>query len=93
VNIASHLLNDGYKNAYEIAVVIFNDSDLVEPTKMVIEELNLPVIVMSPFERNSVELKKIASSVRHIRKGVLGVSQFPEELDDDVGTFSKPPAW
>ncbi len=93
VNIAVHLLNDGYKNEYEMAVVISNDSDLVEPIKMVIDELKIPVIVVSPFERNSVELKKTASSVRHIREGVLRVSQFPNELSDGVGVFSKPPTW
>ena len=66
VNIAAHLLNDGYKSEYEMAIVISNDSDLVEPIKMVINELSLPVIVVSPFERNSVELKKIASSAEKV---------------------------
>lgn len=93
VNLAAHLLNDGYKKEYELAIVISNDSDLVEPIKMVINELNIPVIVVSPFANNSFELKKIASSVRHIRNGVLGVSQFSEELSDEVGTFRKPTSW
>jgi uncharacterized LabA/DUF88 family protein len=93
VNIAAHILNDGYKKEYDVAVVISNDSDLVEPIKMVINELGLQVVVVSPFARNSVELKKIASSVRSIRKGVLNVSQFPNELTDDVGAFTKPSAW
>ncbi len=34
VNIASHLINDGRKGEYDIAVVISNDSDLVEPVKI-----------------------------------------------------------
>ena len=93
VNIASHLLNDGYKNEYEMAIVISNDSDLVEPIKMVINELKFPVIVVSPSERNSVELRKIASSVRQIREGVLRVSQFTEELCDEIGSFKKPDTW
>lgn len=93
VNIAAHLLNDGYKGQYEVAIVISNDSDLVEPIKMVIGELSLPVIVVSPFNNNSIELKKIASSVRNIRKGVLAVSQFPDELEDQTGSFTKPASW
>ncbi len=30
VNIASYLLLDGFRNDYEVAVIISNDSDLVE---------------------------------------------------------------
>jgi uncharacterized LabA/DUF88 family protein len=93
VNIAAHLLNDGHKGQYEIAIVISNDSDLVAPIKMVIGELGLPVVVVSPFKTNSIELKKIASSVRTIRKGVLAVSQFSDELEDSTGIFTKPASW
>ena len=31
VNIAAHLLRDAYNHAFEVAVVVTNDSDLVEP--------------------------------------------------------------
>jgi uncharacterized LabA/DUF88 family protein len=93
VNIATHLVHDAHNKSFEIAVVISNDSDLVEPIRIVTQELRLPVIVVSPFERNSIELKKIASSVRHIRQGVLKVSQFPNILEDDTGQFTKPSTW
>jgi uncharacterized LabA/DUF88 family protein len=42
VNIASHLLVDAHNNSFDMAVVISNDSDLVEPIKMVIEKLKKP---------------------------------------------------
>ncbi len=93
VSIATHLVHDAHNKDFEIAVVVSNDSDLVEPIRIVTQELKLPVIVVSPFERNSIELKKIASSVRHIRNGVLRVSQFPFELEDEVGKFTKPDTW
>jgi uncharacterized LabA/DUF88 family protein len=93
VNIATHLVNDAHNGEFEIAVVISNDSDLVEPIRIVTQDLKLPVIVVSPFERNSIELKNIASSIRHIRKGVLRVSQFPDELEDEIGKFTKPATW
>ncbi len=35
VNLASHLINDGYRREYEQAIVITNDSDLVEPIRVV----------------------------------------------------------
>lgn len=93
VNIATHLVHDAHNKEFEIAVVISNDSDLVEPIRIVTQELGLPVIVVSPFERNSIELKKIASSVRHIRQGILRVSQFPDMLEDEIGKFTKPETW
>jgi uncharacterized LabA/DUF88 family protein len=35
VNIATHLLMDAFDDAYELAVIISNDSDLLEPIKVV----------------------------------------------------------
>jgi len=93
VNIASHLINDGYKGLYDMAVVISNDSDLVEPIKIVREELKLPVIVVSPYERNTIELKKIASFVKKIREGVLKESQFPITFSDSIGKITRPDRW
>jgi len=48
VNLAAWLLLDGCRGDYEQAVVISNDSDLVEPIRMVRYELNLPVGVFNP---------------------------------------------
>ena len=48
VNLATHLLNDGYKKAYDIAVLITNDSDLIEPVRIIREELKLPVGIINP---------------------------------------------
>lgn len=48
VNLASWMLLDGFRNDYEQAVVISNDSDLAEPLRMVRYELGLPVGVLNP---------------------------------------------
>jgi len=93
VKIAAHLLNDGHKRLYETAVVISNDADLAEPIRMVVHDLKLPVVVISPFSTNTLELARVATSRRKIREGVLRISQFPVELTDDIGTFRKPDAW
>lgn len=93
ISLASHLLNDGHNKKYEMAVVISNDSDLVEPIKMVTLELMLPVVVVSPFEKNTIKLKTVATGVKQIRKGLLQIAQFPDELEDTVGKFQKPPSW
>lgn len=94
VNIASHLVNDGHKKRYEAAILVSNDSDLVELVKIVRSELKIPVGVLNPIpDRPSHELRKYATFVKPIRKGVLSVSQFPPTLQDAVGTFYKPPSW
>jgi uncharacterized LabA/DUF88 family protein len=94
VNIAAHLINDGYKKAYDVAVVVTNDSDLLEPIRIVRTELNLPVGILNPHEHTpSRVLLKHASFMRQIRKGVLAASQFPDTLADAKGAFHKPSAW
>jgi uncharacterized LabA/DUF88 family protein len=94
VNIAAHMINDGYKSRYEVAVLVSNDSDLVEPVKIVRAELNLPVGVLNPFVKTpSYELRKYATFIKPIREGVLSVSQFPPIMKDTSGTFYKPPSW
>jgi NYN domain len=94
VNLAAHLVNDGYKRAYEVAVVVTNDSDLLEPVRMVRAELGLPVGILNPHEHTpSKVLLRHASFIRQIRKGVLAASQFPEILSDAKGKFHKPADW
>jgi uncharacterized LabA/DUF88 family protein len=53
VNIATHLLNDGYKHDYEMAAVMSKDSDLLEPIRIVREDLKLPVGLLSPGKKLS----------------------------------------
>jgi len=94
VNLAAHLINDGYRGRYEVAAIVSNDSDLVEPIKIVRRELNLPVIVLNPFPKHpSKELQKYATFVKPIRRGAVAASQFPPMLVDANGTFSKPSVW
>jgi len=94
VNIAAHMVNDGHNGRYQVAVIISNDSDLVEPIKIVRQELKLPVGVLNPIsDHPSHELRKYATFVKPIRKGVLSASQFPPRLKDTAGEFYKPPAW
>jgi len=94
VNIATHLLHDGYQNAYKAAIIISNDSDLVESIRIVRNELNKVVIVLNPHPNSpSQELKRFASFVKPIRQGVLAASQFSNPLQDQTGIFYKPSKW
>src|SRR6266699_3050420 len=43
VNLASHLVRDAFRQQFEVAVLITNDSDLAEPVRIVSQELQMPV--------------------------------------------------
>jgi len=94
VNIAAHLVHDGHRGLYELAVLITNDSDLLEPLKIVRYELNLPVGILNPQQQHpSRVLLQHASFFKRIRRGALAASQFPSPLQDANGIFHKPGVW
>jgi uncharacterized LabA/DUF88 family protein len=101
VNLAAHLLFDGFKNVYDCAIVVSADSDLATPIEMVRKELGKTVIVQIPQliaanrkQRRSAKLQQVATNYRSgIRAGVLAASQFPATITDKFGTFTKPAAW
>lgn len=93
VNLASHLLLDGFTKDCDIAVIMSNDSDLVEPIKLATSKLGLPVGILHPHRRRSKELSQVAEFYRSIRERVLKASQFPPILRDASGTITKPTSW
>ena len=96
VNLASYLLVDGFKREYEMAVVVSNDSDLVEPIRLVQGELGLPVTVVNPhcYTHNpSRQLQQIATTYIRLRPVALEACQFPPSLKDAHGVIHKPAGW
>jgi uncharacterized LabA/DUF88 family protein len=94
VNLATHLINDAHQKDFECAVLVSNDSDLVEAVKIVKRDLGKPVLVLNPHkERPSVELRRHATFFKTIRKHLLARSQFPSKMQDTTGTFHKPSQW
>lgn len=96
VNIGSHLLVDGFKNCYEKAAVISNDSDLGWPITYVREDLGLPVVVLNPSMHRNRRLAPEgipASSYRRIEEADLAASQLPLSMSDSKGQIHRPPAW
>lgn len=94
VNIGAYLLRDGFRGEYEAAVIISNDSDLVEPIRIIRNELGLEVGVLNPHKNISWALKQAATFYRELRKGPLGVSQFPPTLINSRGNkITKPVDW
>ncbi|MBC6956785.1 MAG: NYN domain-containing protein [Chloroflexi bacterium] len=96
VNLALHLLHDGHRGDYELAIIISNDADLVEAIRLVRQDLRLPVGVLNPqikASRPSAELRRAATFVKSITKQHLRASQFPPTLTDASGTITKPTHW
>jgi uncharacterized LabA/DUF88 family protein len=93
VNLATHLIHDAHNKDFDIAFMITNDSDLLEPMRIVREELGLPVGIINPQQKPSFQLAKHASFVKSVRPWILKSSQFPTILTDREGTFSKPKTW
>jgi len=94
VNLAVHLLHDGWCAKYDVAVVVSNDSDLESPIRIVKEQLRKPVGLLCPHKGYpSPQLKAAATFVRHIRDHHLRASQFPATLTHNGKQITKPSAW
>lgn len=91
VNLAVHLLNDSWLNAYDCAVILSNDSDLSEAIHLVKEEHHKIIGIATPVENPSIELIKYANFIKRIRKNILVASQLPNPIP---GTrIFKPETW
>lgn len=93
VNIATHLLVDGFQGRYDIAAMITNDSDLKLPVEMVRNILKKPVGIICPHEHPSRELKKVATFFKTIKPEIYKECQFPESFADKNGKVHKPKEW
>ena len=94
VNLASHLLLDAFQGNFDVAAVLSNDSDLVEPIRIVTKVLRKPVGLLSPVSNPTSELKNVASFIRRISVSDLAGSQFPAAVPlPDGSTLNKPTSW
>lgn len=95
VNLATHLLMDAFNDSYDVALVLSQDTDLLEPIKMVTQEFQKTVVV-GWFDRTQPgrRHREVASSIRRIRSSVLRASQFPETIVTKGGAHvRRPAAW
>src|SRR5277367_62401 len=80
VNLASHLLLDAFQGNFDIAAVLSNDSDLVEPIRIVTQVLGKPVGLLSPVPNPNPELSRASSFIRRLSLSDLATAQFPNPL-------------
>jgi uncharacterized LabA/DUF88 family protein len=93
VNLGVKLLHDAHLNRFDRAVMVSGDSDLVEPVRLVRDEVKRPVTVLNPRSVNSNELRKVASAYGTIRPAILRRSQFPDSMEIGGRRFRKPVKW
>jgi len=95
VNLASHLLLDAFRDAYDVAVVVSNDADLLEPVRMAREELGKTVGVLrvEGGQRRCIFSGRV-DFIRTVRRGHFARSQLPERVTTTTGrSIEKPPEW
>jgi uncharacterized LabA/DUF88 family protein len=93
VNLGAHLVRDAFAGRFEHAAIVTNDTDLKEPLRMVVQEANLPVTLLTPSNNPSKSLRDLATDVRHL-SSYLGVSQFPDPvIAPDGRRIAKPTDW
>jgi hypothetical protein len=95
VNLAVHLLHDGWLGKYEMALVMSQDTDLVEPLRLVKKDLKKRVgLIWLDGKRPNPEMVGAASFVRHLSTADLKAAQFPNPLKKADGTsLNKPNGW
>ena len=94
VNLGAHLVRDAYTNAFDVAVVLTNDSDLVEPIRIATVEAGKRVGLLVPVKYPNQSLINVASFYLHIRPGHLARAQFPNPVTTSEGKeIWKPSEW
>jgi uncharacterized LabA/DUF88 family protein len=93
VNLALHLLNDGWLNVYDCAVIVSNDSDLMEGLRLVKSHRKVLGLVTpgAPLRKTSQQLAQYADFVKPIRTWQLQASQLPNPIPGT--TIHKPVTW
>ena len=95
VNLAIHVLNDAWLNAYDCAVIVSNDSDLAESLRLVKEQQKKIIGLIFPStdkkRHPSKELTKHAHFTKSVLKSALKACQLPTPIP---GTnITKPKTW
>ncbi|MHB1276174.1 MAG: NYN domain-containing protein [Candidatus Humimicrobiaceae bacterium] len=92
VNLSVHLVNDAWKNLYDCAVIVSNDSDLYEAIRIVKEELNKKIgLIILPNGNPSIKLLSCTNFKKAIRNNLLKNSQLPDPIPNT--NIYKPTSW
>ena len=95
VNIATHLLTDAFTDAYDTAILISGDSDLVPPIKAVHKHFpGKAISVFFPPERHNNTVALAAKGSMSLGRKKLSNNQFPASVEKTDGfILQKPLEW
>lgn len=93
VNLATHLVYDACSDAFDVAAVLSNDSDLVTPILFAREKCSKMVGVINPQKHPAKALMQAVDFYKKLRPGVLKVSQLPSVVEHEGRRFAKPGGW
>jgi len=94
VNLAVHMLNDAWRNQFDCAVAVSNDSDLAESMSLVRSQHKKLLGLVTPgasVRKTSAQLKQHVQFVRRISPAALQQCQLPHSIPST--TIHKPPSW
>lgn len=104
VNLASHLVRDALTDRFDQALVLSNDTDLIEPIRIAVQEAGKRVGLLCPIAPNSPinprtgrppaaspSLKAVASFCLYIHNAHLNRSLFPPTIILPNGSALKKP--
>lgn len=98
VNLAVHLVNDACVGGINAAILVSNDSDLVEAVNLA-HQRGIDVYWTPPLRRGrypSADLKSATRNFRPIHKNAFGKCQMPDTVqthNPNVVKFHKPAGW
>ncbi len=101
VNLGSHLVRDAFLDAFDVGIVITNDTDLVEPMRIARHEAGKSIGLLSPVIQKrqpngkwlaaSPSLKAAANFTLYIHNAHLAACQFPDPIPGTA--IRKPDSW
>jgi NYN domain-containing protein len=93
VNLATYLVRDAAKGEYAKAIVVSNDSDLLEPIRVVRRDFGVAVYLINPQRRAVAEMTRAANAGRDLNLATLAACQLPAVLKDAAGAITRPGGW
>ncbi len=93
VNLAAHLVYDAFSDAFDVAAVLSNNSDLVTPILLAREKCGKTAGVINPHKHPAQALRRVVDFYKKLRPGVLKASQLPPIVEHGGRRFEKPASW
>jgi uncharacterized LabA/DUF88 family protein len=95
VNLAVHLLNDAWRNRFDIGVLVSNDTDLAEAMTLAQQDCKKTIGLVSPVcqkdRRVSEHLRRLADFQKTLRMSALSKAQLPSPIPGT--SLYRPPTW